>query len=269
MEFIISRNLNKAGILLKSYGKLRVTSTLRNIRCFCQFNDTRWLNRVYDNKSRNSVSWHNFLISSSLQPFRNLRNHESIDQNIYSVYYSTAPKDQCNPLPEAQKKVSIFQKMKQLTKDYWHILIPVHIVTSIGWVSILYVAAKNGVDVVQLMEYLHLSEKYINIIKNSNAGHWAVVYALYKIVTPLRYTVTVGGTTLTIRYLDKLGIMKFRRSTENIRKKLPRQRLRAVSAPQARKAKTRLVRKISRTINKIYNDLENLKLTEQQLPQRI
>ncbi|XP_063979527.1 protein FAM210A isoform X2 [Diachasmimorpha longicaudata] len=214
MEFIINRNFNKAGIFLRSFRNLGVTSSLRNIRCVCQFNDTRWLNRVCDNKSSSPLSHHSFLISNTLQPFRNLRNHESSGQNIYSVYYSTVPKDQCNPEPEAPKKTSIFQKMKQLTKDYWYILVPVHIVTSIGWVSIFYVAAKNGVDVIQLMEYLNLSEKYINIIKNSNAGHWAFVYALYKIFTPLRYTVTVGGTTLSIRYLDRLGIMKFRRSTE-------------------------------------------------------
>ncbi|XP_011298024.1 protein FAM210A isoform X2 [Fopius arisanus] len=213
MEFVMSRSVNRAGIFLRSYANLGVPNTLRNIRCFCQFYDTRWSDRVYDDRSRNSISWHNYT-SNSLQQFRHLRNHESIGRTISPVYYCTAPKDQGLSPPEAPKKVSIFQKMKQLTKDYWHILIPVHIVTSIGWVSIFYVAAKNGVDVIQLMEYLHMSEKYINIIKNSNAGHWAVVYALYKIFTPLRYTVTVGGTTLSIRYLDRLGIMKFRRSTE-------------------------------------------------------
>lgn len=50
----------------------------------------------------------------------------------------------------------------------------------------------SGVDVIDLMEYVHMPQKYIDIIKNSNAGHWAVTYALYKIFTPLRYTVTVG-----------------------------------------------------------------------------
>ncbi|XP_058796113.1 protein FAM210A isoform X2 [Phymastichus coffea] len=108
------------------------------------------------------------------------------------------------------KKVSIFQKMKQLAKDYWHILIPVHLVTSAGWVAIFYTAAKNGVDVMGLLESLHFSEKYLDMLRGSNAGHWAVTYALYKIFTPIRYTATVGGTTMCIRYLSRMGYLKFK-----------------------------------------------------------
>lgn len=50
----------------------------------------------------------------------------------------------------------------------------------------------SGVDVVQLLEYMNFSEKYIDMVRNSGAGDWAITYALYKIFTPLRYTVTVG-----------------------------------------------------------------------------
>jgi len=39
---------------------------------------------------------------------------------------------------------------------------------------------------------MNFSEKYVDLIRNSSAGNWAVTYALYKIFTPLRYTVTVG-----------------------------------------------------------------------------
>lgn len=65
------------------------------------------------------------------------------------------------------------------------------------------------------MEYIHLSEKYIDLIKNSNAGDYAVTYALYKIFTPLRYTVTVGGTTLMIK---TLGYQKSKRRAAEVRK---------------------------------------------------
>lgn len=37
-----------------------------------------------------------------------------------------------------------------------------------------------------------IPDKYIDLIRNSGAGHWAVVYAMYKLCTPIRYTVTVG-----------------------------------------------------------------------------
>lgn len=73
--------------------------------------------------------------------------------NLTTIHYSTssksdsstkstlANKDCCQqPIVE---KPSVFQRMKQMTKDYWHILIPVHIVTSLGWGSIFYIAAKK------------------------------------------------------------------------------------------------------------------------------
>ena len=39
------------------------------------------------------------------------------------------------------------------------------------------------------------------------AGHFAVAYLLYKIATPARYTLTLGGTQLTVKQLRKLGYM--------------------------------------------------------------
>lgn len=39
-------------------------------------------------------------------------------------------------------------------------------------------------------------------------GYIAVAYALYKIATPLRYTVTLGGTTISIKYLQEWGYIK-------------------------------------------------------------
>ncbi len=39
------------------------------------------------------------------------------------------------------------------------------------------------------------------------AGNLAVAYLMYKLATPARYTVTVGGTYLTVKYLRKWGYM--------------------------------------------------------------
>lgn len=39
-------------------------------------------------------------------------------------------------------------------------------------------------------------------------GYLAISYAMYKIATPLRYTVTLGGTTLSIKYLREWGYIK-------------------------------------------------------------
>lgn len=106
------------------------------------------------------------------------------------------------------QKPSLIAKMKQLSRDYWHILLPVHIVTSMGWIAILYAAIKYGVDIVKILEYINLSEKYLESLRNSSAGNWAMVYVLYKICTPLRYTITVGCTTMAIGYLSKRNYLK-------------------------------------------------------------
>lgn len=112
------------------------------------------------------------------------------------------------PENQPQEKMSVFKKMKQLTKDYWYILVPVHLITSAFWIALCYAAAKYGLDVIKIMEYLNFSEYYLDMVRNSNAGNLAVAYTFYKILTPLRYTVTVGGTTMAIRRLNKLGVLK-------------------------------------------------------------
>lgn len=45
------------------------------------------------------------------------------------------------------------------------------------------------------------------ILFQTGAGNFAVGYLLYKIATPARYAVTIGGTQLTVKQLRKLGYM--------------------------------------------------------------
>lgn len=39
-------------------------------------------------------------------------------------------------------------------------------------------------------------------------GHLALAFMCYKLITPLRYAVTLGGTTVTIKYLSQWGYIK-------------------------------------------------------------
>lgn len=52
------------------------------------------------------------------------------------------------------------------------------------------------------------SERIVSHFRESKAGYIAVAYALYKIATPIRYTVTLTGTTFSIKYLTKYGYIK-------------------------------------------------------------
>lgn len=66
----------------------------------------------------------------------------------------------------------------------------------------------SGVDVPSLLQYIHLSETIIEKVRNSDLGHLAIAYLCYKVVTPVRYAVTLGGTTVSIKYLVKQGHIK-------------------------------------------------------------
>jgi hypothetical protein len=56
----------------------------------------------------------------------------------------------------------------------------------------------SGVDVPALLERIGISERLINPLRDSSAGYIALAYALYKIASPVRYTITLGILHLLI-----------------------------------------------------------------------
>ncbi|BES88585.1 Protein of unknown function (DUF1279) [Nesidiocoris tenuis] len=120
---------------------------------------------------------------------------------------STSPNDSTQP----PAKPSLYQRFKQMYKDYWYVLIPVHVATSCVWFGCFYYTAQSGFDIAAALEFLNLGDEVMNRIRNnanSFAGHITISYLLYKLFTPLRYTVTLGGTTYAIKYLTARGLLK-------------------------------------------------------------
>ncbi|XP_046828574.1 protein FAM210A isoform X2 [Vespa crabro] len=208
MEAIINRSLRLTSIL-GSNSSFLINNGVLSARCLCCTNPKFG---IHGNNNENNARYRTALRNYFLFSHNNFVCQRTFKVNKHDIMlaYSNNPQNQPKedniPLPD--KKLSIFQRMKQLTKDYWYILVPVHIATSMGWVAIFYMAVKNGVDIVTMMEHLNLSEKYLTMLRSSGAGNWAIVYALYKIFTPARYAVTIGGTTMSIRYLNRLGYLK-------------------------------------------------------------
>ncbi|XP_036317956.1 protein FAM210A isoform X2 [Rhagoletis pomonella] len=91
-------------------------------------------------------------------------------------------------------KLGLFAKFKLMYKKYWYVLIPVHVVTSIGWFGGFYYLSKSGVDIPLLLQHLHVSESIVERFQNSSMGHYAIAYLCYKVATPLRYAVTLEST---------------------------------------------------------------------------
>ncbi|BFG05367.1 protein FAM210A-like [Drosophila madeirensis] len=104
--------------------------------------------------------------------------------------------------------MGLFVRFRHMYKQYWYVLIPVHCVASMCWFGGFYYLSKIGVDVPALLQYAHLSETITERVQSSDMGHFAIAFLCFKVVTPLRYSVTLGGTTMSIKFLVKRGYIK-------------------------------------------------------------
>nr|XP_004656880.2 protein FAM210A [Jaculus jaculus]XP_045000515.1 protein FAM210A [Jaculus jaculus] len=144
----------------------------------------------------------------------NLR-HKQCKQEILSrrvlsssaASQGTAPDKKEEPDPLQDKSISLYQRFKKTLRQYGKVLIPVHIVTSGIWFGTFYYAALKGVNVIPFLELIGLPDSIVDILKNSQSGNALTAYAMFKIATPARYTVTLGGTSFTVKYLRSRGYM--------------------------------------------------------------
>uniref|UniRef100_A0A1A8BI40 Family with sequence similarity 210, member A n=1 Tax=Nothobranchius kadleci TaxID=1051664 RepID=A0A1A8BI40_NOTKA len=125
---------------------------------------------------------------------------------------STPPSQEGDPEPVEvdplqDKSIGLYQRFKKTFKQYGKVLIPVHLATSSVWFGTFYYAAMKGVNVVPFLEMIGLPESVVGLLRNSSSGYALTAYAMYKIATPARYAVTLGGTSLSVQYLRKHGYL--------------------------------------------------------------
>ncbi|XP_066530717.1 uncharacterized protein C18orf19 homolog A [Hoplias malabaricus] len=109
--------------------------------------------------------------------------------------------------PLQDKSIGLVQRFKKTFKQYGKVMIPVHLVTSSLWFGAFYYSAMRGVNLVPFLEYVGFPDRFVKLLENSQSGYALTAYAMYKIATPARYTVTLGGTSLSVKYLRKHGYM--------------------------------------------------------------
>ncbi|KAM5157888.1 protein FAM210A isoform 1-T2 [Mantella aurantiaca] len=109
--------------------------------------------------------------------------------------------------PLQDKSMGLVQRFKKTFRQYGKVMVTVHVLTSSVWLGTFYYAAIQGINVVPFLEFVGLPESIVGILKNSESGNVLTAYALYKIATPLRYTVTLGGTSISVKYLRRYGYM--------------------------------------------------------------
>jgi len=105
-------------------------------------------------------------------------------------------------------KLSLFARFKAMYKDYWYVMLPVHLATSACWFGAFYYVSATGIDIRYYLRQLGVSETIIKHITESLLGDVAVAWAIYKVATPARYAVTLGGTTVAINVLRNMGYIK-------------------------------------------------------------
>nr|XP_006826079.1 PREDICTED: uncharacterized protein C18orf19 homolog A-like [Saccoglossus kowalevskii] len=113
---------------------------------------------------------------------------------------------------EELQKMSLWQRYKIVLKQYGKVMIPVHLATSTVWYgSFYYIVKHSGIDMIPYIEKFLLKigfgESIIHQINSPTASGLLIAYAMYKIATPARYTVTLMGTSYSVRYLRRKGFI--------------------------------------------------------------
>lgn len=106
-----------------------------------------------------------------------------------------------------EQKMSIYQRFTMAYKQHGKVLLGVHLFTSAFWAGGCFYLVTSGVDVVGLLEWFGVNDYIVSKFKSSQLGNAAAAYLCYKLLTPARYTVTLGGTNLMIKYLQRQGKM--------------------------------------------------------------
>lgn len=131
--------------------------------------------------------------------------HKTPQETKPDVPPDAAPQPEVDPLQD--KSISLYQRFKKTFKQYGKVMVPVHLVTSSVWFGAFYYAAMKGVNVVPFLEFIGLPDKVVGILRDSQGGYALTAYAMYKLATPARYTVTLGGTSLSVQYLRRHGYL--------------------------------------------------------------
>lgn len=68
--------------------------------------------------------------------YHNLGNNSQFTNNFTTSQWCLKTADKTEP--EQPKKQGIVARFKDLTKKYWYVLVPVHVITSAGWLAGFY-----------------------------------------------------------------------------------------------------------------------------------
>ena len=122
------------------------------------------------------------LLGTRKSKYRELPNPDVI--SLYSLQHVSTSKTLL-----ADKKGMVV-RFKQLVKDYWYVVIPVDLSTSVIWYLAILFCLKSGVNLEEVLYSLGLSEKSLEKLPKSG-GYHALAFFCYNVITPIRLTVSI------------------------------------------------------------------------------
>jgi len=128
----------------------------------------------------------------------NIRNFSSLDRRNSSLLVAAS----CLPhslslLSTSQilaKNASTWSRLKQMIRDYWYVIIPVEVVTSVMWYGAIFLSLKSGVDIVQILSSIGVSEQTLRKLPaaGGDAGYHALAFLCYKLISPVRHGLSLA-----------------------------------------------------------------------------
>merc|ERR1719422_2006356 len=102
-------------------------------------------------------------------------------------------------------KESTLSKIKQMIRDYWYVIIPVEVVTSVMWYGGFFLMLKSGVDIVQLLTNIGVSEQTLSKLPaaGGDAGYHALAFICYKVISPIRHGLSLAISAAIVARLEK------------------------------------------------------------------
>lgn len=147
----------------------------------------------------------NFHPSPFFYPARNTFRHNVIPCCTTKRPFFTDPSEQEKEI--AEKKTSLMQRFKESYAIYGKVLLIVHGIGSCFWFAAAYLVAKTGINLLELFEAAHFPEWMCRPLRmgGGSVNTVATALVLYKVVSPLRYGLTLVIARYTVHYLRAKG----------------------------------------------------------------
>ncbi|XP_051577772.1 uncharacterized protein C18orf19 homolog B-like isoform X2 [Myxocyprinus asiaticus] len=189
--------LLRSAYLGHTWNACELPVSIQNLRCF------RCTSIIRTKESHKTSAEED----TPLNPPQSLAGTEGLYKAGTGSGSEAVPQNKGDSDPLQDKSIGLFQRFKKTFKQYGKVMVPVHIVTSTVWFGSFYYAAMKGVNVIPFLEFIGLPDWMVGILRDSQGGYALTAYAMYKLATPARYTVTMGGTSLSVQCFHKHGYL--------------------------------------------------------------